>query len=76
MLPGLIRRRGISSWSSDRDMMVAGEEGVEKEESLSKLPKMLPSMDPPTALEAASLHLDRCIRIVPHDQDMGGILVD
>jgi len=57
-------------------MMVAGEEGVEKEESLSKLPKMLPSMDPPTALEAASLHLDRCIRIVPHDQDMGGILVD
>jgi 16S rRNA C967 or C1407 C5-methylase (RsmB/RsmF family) len=33
------------------------------------------SLWPPTALEAADMHLDRCIRVAPHDQNSGGFFV-
>jgi len=56
-------------------MMVAGEVGIEREESIAKMPPLLDSMQPPTEEEARHIHLDRTLRIVPHDQDMGGFFV-
>lgn len=32
-------------------------------------------MWPPTAEEAADMHLERCWRLMPHDQDTGGFFV-
>ena len=38
--------------------------------------KMLkPTMFPPTAEEAATMHLERCIRCLPQDQDTGGFFI-
>ena len=37
--------------------------------------RIRPSCFPPTAEEAAWMHLERCLRCVPHDEDSGGFFV-
>lgn len=49
----------------------------EKQRSIDKLPALLPSMLPPSAEDEAKrkFHLDRAMRVMPHDQDTGGFFI-
>eukprot|EP00002_Diphylleia_rotans_P037600 TRINITY_DN8415_c0_g1_i1.p1 TRINITY_DN8415_c0_g1~~TRINITY_DN8415_c0_g1_i1.p1 ORF type:complete len:777 (-),score=156.57 TRINITY_DN8415_c0_g1_i1:202-2532(-) len=72
-LPELKRRNGLHTW---KVMSRLGD----WYENWSEVPtdmavNISQSMFPPTKEEAESLHLERCIRIVPHDQDTGGFFV-
>ncbi|KAK6729573.1 hypothetical protein RB195_006551 [Necator americanus] len=73
LLPKLKALRGVSSWKVfDRDMNV-----YDKPQDVSGfLQKLIcNSCFPPSEEEAKSLHLDYCMRIVPHHQDTGGFFV-
>lgn len=48
---------------------------AEKLKSIKKLPEILPSMVAPSEHDAAKYHLDRCMRILHHDQDTGGFFI-
>lgn len=75
-LPLLRSREGLTSWRCDEDVFVLGEESdAERLASLSKLPRIAESMRPPSPEEAAEMCLERCMRILPHDQDTGGFFV-
>lgn len=39
------------------------------------MPHAVPTMWPPSREEAAAMHLERCSRLLPHDQDTGGFFV-
>ena len=39
------------------------------------MPFASPTLWPPTAATAATMHLERCSRILPHDQDTGGFFI-
>jgi 16S rRNA methyltransferase RsmB/F len=76
LLPGLKKRAGISDWTCDDDIFTIGEADDEaRQASKSRLTPLVPSMYPPAPSVAAQLHLDRCVRILPHDQDTGGFFV-
>lgn len=73
-LPELKRKPGLSTWK------VTNKEGVYLD-SLQDIPeerqrkKFPASAFPPTAEEAKDMHLERCLRIYPHQQDTGGFFV-
>ncbi|WRT64898.1 uncharacterized protein IL334_001837 [Kwoniella shivajii] len=83
-LPELKRRQGLASWKvgtskgekvnwyeTFEDYRAAIENGEEKENDRGKgLPK---SLWPPT--NATELNLERCMRLLPHDQNTGGFFV-
>lgn len=75
-LPGLRYRPGLSSWMADVDIFTVGE-STEKERAQSKarLPAITRDMLPPTTEEAARMHLERAMRIFPHDQNTGGFFI-
>jgi 16S rRNA methyltransferase RsmB/F len=76
LLPGLKKRAGISDWTCDDDIFTIGEaDDAARLASKSRLTPLVPSMYPPEPSVAAQLHLDRCVRILPHDQDTGGFFV-
>lgn len=76
LLPGLKKRSGISDWTCDDDIFTIGEaDDAARQASKSRLTPLVPSMYPPAPSVAAQLHLDRCVRILPHDQDTGGFFV-
>ena len=76
LLPGLIKRKGISNWHCDEDIFTIGEpDDSARLASKSRLTQLCPSMYPPTEEIASQLHLNRCVRILPHDQDTGGFFV-
>lgn len=76
LLPGLKKRPGISTWTCDSEIFTVGEaDEAAKEASKSRLTPLVPSMYPPCPEVAAQLHLNRCVRILPHDQDTGGFFV-
>ncbi|CEO97740.1 unnamed protein product (mitochondrion) [Plasmodiophora brassicae] len=65
-LPGLSRRPGLSTWTVfDRDMNRVETPNADLRESLF----------PPSAEELSRYHLERCVRVVPHDQDTGGFFI-
>ncbi|RZF43293.1 hypothetical protein LSTR_LSTR001554 [Laodelphax striatellus] len=72
-LTGLVSRAGICKWyPASRDMVMY--------DSYDSVPKMFetqvrPQMFPPKQGDEDKFHLDRCIRILPHDQDTGGFFV-
>lgn len=72
-LPLLKRRPGLHSWKIlDKN----GETYSTCEEMPTHLRKQIPpSVFPPSESAAREAHLERCIRIVPHDQDTGGFFV-
>eukprot|EP00975_Prorocentrum_lima_P027602 5801399-Prorocentrum_lima.AAC.1 len=47
----------------------------ETEEGSMARAKLSPSMFPPTAEEAENMHLELCMRFLPHDLDTGGFFV-
>ena len=68
-LPGLRRSAGLRSW---RLMDATGAEvEVDEEIRQGRHARYLPSMLPPSTAEAEQLHLERCMRILPHHQDTG-----
>eukprot|EP01032_Pedospumella_encystans_P009272 gene9272-10930_t len=76
ILPGLITRPGQSHWESSEDIFVVGEtDEASRKASLARLPKLTPSMQPPTSNEAKIMHLERSHRILPQDNDTGGFFV-
>ena len=76
LLPGLKKRQGISDWECNEDIFTVGEaDDAARQASKSRLMPFVASMYPPSPEVAVQLHLDRCIRILPHDQDTGGFFV-
>ena len=76
LLPGLKKRPGITDWECNDDIFTVGEaDDAARQASKSRLMPFVASMYPPSPEVAAQLHLDRCIRILPHDQDTGGFFV-
>ena len=76
LLPGLRKRPGVSHWLCDDEIFTIGEpDDSARLASKSRLTAFCPSMYPPVPEVAAQLHLDRCVRILPHDQDTGGFFV-
>lgn len=72
-LPLLKRRSGIHQWKC---MDNAGNWYDKAEEVPEALKKRLAATSFPPALEVAqTLHLERCMRFLPHDQDTGGFFV-
>lgn len=76
LFPSLVYRQGLSSWRCDADLLVVGEVDVsERAKTLAKAPKIVNTMMPPSAEAALEMHLERCMRIMPHDQNTGGFFV-
>ncbi|SCU99888.1 LANO_0F04192g1_1 [Lachancea nothofagi CBS 11611] len=65
-LPGLVRSQGISSWPVIDKTYVKREKGDEG---------TIETWFPPSAEEAQNFHLDRCIRVYPHQQNTGGFFI-
>lgn len=74
-IEGLLYQKGLSNWHCTIDAFTAGEDEVSKTHSIKKLPKLLKSMHPPTLEEVGKMNLDRCLRILPHQQDTGGFFI-
>ncbi|VDM69719.1 unnamed protein product [Strongylus vulgaris] len=73
LLPKLKALHGVSSWKVfDRDMNI-----YDKPEDVPDFLRRIicHSCFSPSEEEAKSLHLEHCIRIVPHHQDTGGFFV-
>ena len=71
LLPGLTYSKGLTSWkvaSKDGDIYSTWDEVGEKHQSQIR-PYMFPSD------EANSINIQRCLRILPHQQDTGGFFV-
>lgn len=78
-LPNLRRRQGIRTWKLlDESTMEFFDEysayGQQEREVSPKKP-IPESAFPPTVEEADSFHIERCLRIFPHDQNTGGFFV-
>jgi tRNA (cytosine34-C5)-methyltransferase len=76
-IEGLKWRPGLSHWESSEEVMLLGElDQSELARSKQRLPKIVSTMHPPSdEAVARSLHLDRCMRIMPQDQNTGGFFV-
>lgn len=73
MLPGLEFARGMTHWRpASKDMVFYDkyEDVPEKWQTVVR-----PQMFPPTAEEIEKYQLEKCIRILPHQQDTGGFFV-
>ena len=47
----------------------------ESYDELRKARKVLPTMFPPPTEQLRELHLERCMRVLPHYQDTGGFFI-
>ena len=79
MLKGLIRRPGLLDWKVAVQKKKP-EVGIVWVDSIENKPDLIgqhlrPGMFPPGVEKAKELHLDRCWRMMPHDQDTGGFFV-
>jgi hypothetical protein len=81
--PGGKRKRGDnsqqgSSTAQSKERKLAERQmQIEKQRSITKLPAVLPSMLPPSKADEAKhqFHLDRSMRVMPHDQNTGGFFI-
>lgn len=71
-LKGLLRNKGVSSWFVEYKGSTYYNYDEVPEEHRSQVN---PSFFPPTEEEAKEFQLDRCMRILPHQQDSGGFFV-
>lgn len=73
---GLVTRAGLSHWECSEDVFSCGEpDEASRKASIARLPAFTPSMRPPTPEEARLMHLSRCHRVLPQDNDTGGFFV-
>ncbi|KAI3645557.1 hypothetical protein MP228_008485 [Amoeboaphelidium protococcarum] len=74
MLPGLKYRHGLSQWKVvDKEGQVLTKDYLK--DSVQQGNKFTESMFPPEADDVASLNLNYCMRILPHDQNTGGFFI-
>eukprot|EP00911_Craspedida_sp_UC1_P000193 UC1_evm1s151 len=71
-LPLLKRLPGVASWTV---MSKAGDVVSGPEEAPEGSNKFTQSVFPPAVEEAEWMHLERCLRLMPHHQDTGGFFV-
>ncbi|KAI8882372.1 S-adenosyl-L-methionine-dependent methyltransferase, partial [Backusella circina FSU 941] len=73
-LPALKRKPGLKTWKvTDKDGVILNSlDDITEPRQRRKFPA---STFPPTPEEADAMHLERCLRIYPHDQDTGGFFV-
>jgi hypothetical protein len=73
-LPALKRKAGLKTWKvTDKDGVILNSlDDITEPRQRRKFPA---SAFPPTPEEADAMHLERCLRIYPHDQDTGGFFV-
>lgn len=72
-LPGLKYRQGLSHWlptSRNMEGYTSYNDVPEKWQT-----QIRPQMFPPSPEDTSKFNLDRCIRILPHQQDTGGFFV-
>ncbi|KAG0167013.1 tRNA (cytosine(34)-C(5))-methyltransferase [Apophysomyces sp. BC1034] len=71
-LPALKRKPGLKTWKvmTREGQYISSVDEIENGRQRFKFPK---TVFPPA--NADELHLDRCLRIYPHDQDTGGFFV-
>ncbi|KAF4322772.1 hypothetical protein BBO99_00001427 [Phytophthora kernoviae] len=77
-LPLLKRRPGISTWKvldSKLTEFASYEDWVVENTKEKRKDKLRSTMFPPTAKEAADLHLERCMRCLPQDENTGGFFI-
>ncbi|GMF24597.1 unnamed protein product [Phytophthora fragariaefolia] len=77
-LPLLKRRPGISTWKvmdSNLTEFASYEDYVAQNEKEKIKDKIRVTMFPPTAKETAGLHLERCMRCLPQDENTGGFFI-
>ncbi|KAL4144589.1 hypothetical protein PRNP1_013718 [Phytophthora ramorum] len=77
-LPLLKRRPGISTWKvldSTLTEYTSYDDYVVKNTEEKKKDKIRATMFPPTAEEADTLHLERCMRCLPQDENTGGFFI-
>lgn len=65
-LPGLVRRKGLSTWK------VLGKDMEIKEKGAEGIPE---TAFPPSETEADEFNLQNCIRVYPHLQNTGGFFI-
>eukprot|EP00771_Trimastix_marina_P001213 gnl/Trimastix_PCT/2267.p1 GENE.gnl/Trimastix_PCT/2267~~gnl/Trimastix_PCT/2267.p1 ORF type:complete len:541 (-),score=154.50 gnl/Trimastix_PCT/2267:145-1767(-) len=71
-LPALKRVPGIHTWKVyDNAKLYASMDEVPPR----RQKRIRETMFPPTAEEAAAMHLERCVRVYPHLQDTGGFFI-
>lgn len=76
LFPNLKFREGLHSWGCDEALLTIGEtDSRERAKTQQKAPKVIDSMRPPSAETAKRMNLDRCMRIMPHDQNTGGFFI-
>lgn len=76
LLPGFIFCPGKLSWENSLDVFSVGESSQEgRKETIMRLPELLPSMIAPSVEEAKSLNLEKCLRVLPQDQNTGGFFI-
>eukprot|EP01116_Phalansterium_solitarium_P013353 TRINITY_DN30728_c0_g1_i1.p1 TRINITY_DN30728_c0_g1~~TRINITY_DN30728_c0_g1_i1.p1 ORF type:complete len:768 (-),score=228.60 TRINITY_DN30728_c0_g1_i1:186-2489(-) len=73
-LPALKRRPGLSSWKV-QDHRGAWYNEYSDIQHASIRSKIAPTCFPPTDAERPELHLERCLRLLPHDQNTGGFFI-
>lgn len=73
IVPALQRSTGIASWSVLDDEMatVASWDDATDDQKRS----LRATMWPPSASESKTMHLDRCVRFLPHQNDTHGLFV-
>jgi hypothetical protein len=72
----LITRPGLSHWECSEDVFTCGEpDESSRKASVARLPKLVRSMRPPSAAEVPLMHLHRCHRVLPQDNNTGGFFV-
>eukprot|EP00127_Corallochytrium_limacisporum_P006782 Clim_evm52s235 gene=Clim_evmTU52s235 len=75
-LPGLIRRKGISSWKvMDKEGNVYSNRDEVPVEKLYITRPLSDTMWAPSLEEAREMHLDRSMRVLPQDNNTGGFFV-
>jgi len=75
LLPGLTRRAGLHTWRVRHRGQWHDTWQSVADRFPRKTPHFLRGTFAPSAEEAAALHLDRCVRLLPHDHDGGGFFV-
>jgi hypothetical protein len=71
---GLKYRQGLSSWRSDLDIFLVNEpDEQERKDTLRRIQQIPETLHPPK--EIHSFHLERCLRILPNDQNTGGFFI-
>jgi len=73
-LPELKRRPGVASWKVHADGVWYGKFDDVAEETRAAR-KLMPTMFAPPAETAEALHLERCMRVLPHFQNTGGFFI-